>query len=266
MKPSAITTDSVLIAEAKTHFEAAQAAMRKGCEHALLTGLRLIALHSSTVTVGGDRTSISVPRDTLKKGFDGACQQIGIPTRTAYRWMDATYKACLRGTLIFEGDDIAGELPAPGTPRWLEWERNLKTVAQGMSLNRLMLGTSQASTEDHRYDELISAEEEGRSRAADLLQGVADGRYTLVQAVRALGSQEAYDRLRLEGGEKVRKDPVYLTMNGETGELEGLFVKSATTLRNTFQHWEETPAPARKKARELWLEVVSSMPSDLKNG
>ena len=263
--PNPLTEDAV-VKEARVHFDAATAALRKGCEHALLTGIRLIWLHSNTVTMGGDRTSISVSRETLKKGFDGACQQIGIPRQTAYRWMDATYKACLRATLIFDGDDIAAELPQPGTPDWDKWDSNLKKIAQGMSLNRLMLGTSKASTEDHRYDELISADEEGRTRAADLLQGVADGKYTLVQAVRALGSQEAYDRLRLEGGEKVRKDPVYLSMDGVTGKVGGLFVTSLTTLRNTFQHWDETPAPARKMARDLWLEVVTTLPSDLKNG
>jgi hypothetical protein len=262
-------TEEAVIKETRVHFDAATAALRKGCEHALLTGLRLIWLHGNTAGDGhgGNRTSLSsVSRGHLKKGFDGALAEIGIPRPTAYRWMDATYKACLRATLIFDGDDIAAELPGPGTPDWDKWDQNLKKIAQGMSLNRLMLGTSKESTEDHRYDELISADEEGRTRAADLLQGVADGKYTLVQAVRALGSQETYDRLRLEGGEKVRKDPVYLSMDGATGKVSGLFVTSLTTLRNTFQHWDETPAPARKMARDLWLEVVTTLPSDLKNG
>jgi hypothetical protein len=271
MKPSTTTSilppaEETMISEAKVHFQAAQAALRKGCEHALLTGIRLIWLHTQSVSMGGDRRSISVPRDTLKKGFDGACAEIGIPTRTAYRWMDATHKACVRATLICEGDDITAELPEPGTARWESWEKSLKAIAQGMSLNRLMLGNSRPSTEEHRFDELISADEEGRGRAADLLQGVAEGKYTLVQAVRALGSLEAYDRLRAEGGEKVRKDPVYLRMDGETGALGGLFVTSLSTIRNTFSCWEETPAPARRAARALWLEVVAAMPADLKNG
>ena len=260
-------TEEALIKETRVHYDAATAALRKGCEHALLTGIRLIWLHSQTnAGRGGDKRSINVPRGSLIKGFKGALEEIGIAERIAYKWMDATYKACIRATLVFDGDDIASELPQPGTPAWDKWDQALKQIAQGMSLNRLMLGTSKASTEDHRYDELISADEEGRTRAADLLQGVADGKYTLVQAVRALGSQEAYDRLRLEGGEKVRKDPVYLKMDGETGALGGLFVSSMTTLRNTFQHWDETPAPARKKARDLWLDVVTAMPSELKNG
>ena len=55
-------------------------------------------------------------------------------------------------------------------------------------------------------------------------------------------------------------------MDGQTGALGGLFVSSLTTLRNTFQHWDDTPAPARKAARELWLSVVTTLPSDLRNG
>jgi len=266
LHPSADALYDVMVAQTAEHFGNAEAAMRKSCEHALMAGLRLIWLHTHEVTVGGDRKSISVSRETVKKGFDSACQKIGIPRPTAYRWMNATYKACIRATLLFEGDDITGEMPVPGMPRWESWEKELKKVSQGMSLNRLMLGNSKQSTEEHRYDELLSADEEGRGRAADLLQGVAEGRFTLVQAVRALGSQEAYDKLRAEGGEKVRRDPVYLKMDGETGAIGGLFVSSLTTLRNTFQHWEDTPAPARKKARELWLDVVTSLPSDLKNG
>jgi hypothetical protein len=259
-------TEDAVIKETRAHFEAAQAALRKGCEHALLTGLRLIWLHGNTASQGArnDRTSSHVLRS--QKGFEAALTEIGINKMTAYRWMNATRAACVRATLIFQDDDIAGELPEPGTPAWERWDQQLKSIAQGMSLNRLMLGTSQASTEEHRYDELISADEEGRGRAADLLAGVASGKYTLVQAVRALGSQEAYDRLRAEGGEKVRKDPVYLTMNGDTGKVGGLFVNSLVTLKNTFSHWDDTPPAARKKARELWLDVVAEMPADLRNG
>lgn len=267
LHPSADALYDVMIEQTAEHCSHADAALRKSCEHALMAGLRLIWLHTNTnVGQGGDKRSINVSRDSLIKGFKGALAKIGIQERTAYRWMDATYKACVRATLIFDGDDIASEMSAPGTPSWERWEAELKKIAQGMSLNRLMLGNSKPSTEEHRYDELLTADEEGRGRAADLLAGVAEGKYTLVQAVRALGSQEAYDRLRAEGGEKVRKDPVYLKMDGETGQIGGLFVTSLTTLRNTFQHWDDTPPVARKKARELWLEVVTAMPSDLKNG
>jgi hypothetical protein len=265
LHPSADALYDVMVEQTAEHFGHAAAALRKSCEHVLMAGLRLIWLHSETsVGQGGDKRSINVSRDSLIKGFKGALQKIGIPERTAYRWMNATGRALQKANLADDDGDMA--LPEPGTGEWEAWEADLRGIAQGMSLSRLMLGTSKASTEEHRYDELLSADEEGRARATDLLAGVAEGKYTLVAACRALGSQEAYDKLRAEGAEKVRRDPVYLMMNGETGALGGLFVTSLTTLRNTFQHWEETPAPARRAARELWLEVVTSLPSDLKNG
>lgn len=270
-KPSN-TPQDLRITQAGEHYRAAQKAVRKSCEHALLAGLRLISLHSDTVGEGhgGARTiGSSVSRDTHERGFLGAIAEIEMKRPTAYRWMNATMRACVRAGLIpadMDMEYLVGELPNFDSPRWQMWEDALVGIAQGMSLNRLMLGTSSASTEDHRYDELLSASEEGRQRGTDLLEGVAGGKYTLVQAARALGSLEAYDKLRSQGGEKVRKDPVYLTMDGATGYLDGLFVKSLTTLRNTFAHWDETPAPARKKARELWLEVIDAMPADLKHG
>jgi hypothetical protein len=82
--------------------------------------------------------------------------------------------------------------------------------------------------------------------------------------VRALGSLEAYDRLRAEGGEKVRRDPVYLSMDGETGALGGLYVTALKTLQNTFSRWEETPEAARAQARELWLHTVAALPDELR--
>ena len=265
-KPTKTTTDP-LIEGAKLHFTAATEHIRKGCAEALITGLHLFALHHRASTGhGGDRQSFKFSRENLKKGFLEELTEIGIPTPTAYRWMNACGNALLRATVIMDSEDLAENLPEAGSAKWTAWEKALAEVAQGMSLNRLLIGTTKASTEEHRYDELLSADEEGRERATTLLQGVAEGKYTLVQAVRALGSLEAYDELRKGGGEKVRKDPVYLTMDGATGHLDGLFVKSLTTLRNTFAHWEETPAPARKKARELWLTVIDAMPADLKNG
>ena len=261
--------EDTLIAGAKNHFEQAQAALRTGCGHALMCGLHLIPLHERTVECrGGDRRSINVSRDTLKKGFAGAIAEVGIAKRTAYRWMDAAYKSCVRLGYITEGEDLAGVLPEVGSDGWGLWVKGLEELAQGMSINRLMLGNSRPSTEEHRYNELITATEEGRKQAEELLEGVALGKYSLVQAVRALGSREAIATLRAEGAEKLRRDPVYLTMDGETGQIGGLFVSSLSTLHNTFdpERWASVPEPAKRKARELWLAIIASLPADLKHG
>ena len=253
------TTERALIAETKCHYEASQAALRKGCEHALLAGIRLMWLHVKTAqSPNGARVS-----HETRLGFEGALREIGIRRATAYRWMNAAAKAATRATLMFEGDALEEVLPEPGTPKWERWEKTLSDTAQGMGLNRLILGTERESTEVQRLSDLTDAVEEGRQRAIELMQAVEDGKYTLSQAIRALGSQEAYDRLRQEGGEKVRKDPVYLDIDPKTGELTGLVPKSLKTISNAFERWDHLPAPARSKVRDLWLAVVTQTPRDL---
>jgi hypothetical protein len=268
-KPNTVSVPSAdpLLTGAKAHFEAAADALRKGCAEALITGMHLIALHSRTAGNGhgGNRiTGASVPHGTLEKGFRGACDVIGIPERTAYRWMNACKNAAVRATLVFEGDDISAELPDHGdTAKWELWEQNMREIAAGMSLSRLLLGTMKASTEEHRYDELLSADEEGRNRATELLQSVAEGRYTLAQAVKALGSQEAYDKLRQSGSEKIRKDPVYLDFDPIAKRSVGLIPKAFTTLHNGFQQWDSYDADARHEMRRQWVEVIKTAPREL---
>lgn len=247
-----------LLTGAKTHFHAAAEALRKGCAEALITGMHLIALHTrSNAGHGGVRLA----GESI--GFESALTEIGIPRCTAYRWMNACRNAALRATLLMEEEDITQELPDHGTPRWDTWEKSLREVAAGMSLNRLLLGTAKASTEEHRYDELLSADEEGRAAATELLQGVAEGRYTLVQAVKALGSREAYEKLRSEGKEKIRKDPVYLDFDPIAKRPVGLIPKAFTTLHNGFQQWDSYDPDARAEMSRQWREVIKTAPREL---
>lgn len=252
------TISDPLVSGAKQHFDAAAAALRTGCAEALITGLHLIALHNKTASEHG---GLRIAGED--GGFTAALEAIGIPKPTAYRWMNACSNALVRGALLMEGEDLAGEMPVHGTPRWEMWEKGLMDVANGMSLSRLLLGTSKASTEEHRYDELLTADEEGRSRASELLQGVAEGRYTLVQAVKALGSMEAYDKLKAEGGDKVRKDPVYLDYDPISKRPVGLLPKAFTTIHNGFQTWNSYDSDARSGMKALWKEVLKSAPTEL---
>jgi hypothetical protein len=255
--------EDLLVSGAKSHFKAAAAALRTGCAEALITGLHLIALHARTNSGHGGVRSVHDDG-----GFTAALEEIGIPKPTAYRWINAAAAGLKRACLIMDGEDLIGELPELGMPRWESWEKGLREVADGMSLNRLLLGTTKVSTDEHRYDELISADEEGRQRASELLQGVADGRYTLVQAVKALGSLETYDRLKAEGGEKIRKDPVYVAID-EEGKVGGLVMKSLVTLMNaatSYQdRWDEVPNKAKVEIRTAWLEVQAKLPEEIKS-
>lgn len=260
-KPAAAPFDPI-ISGAKQHFEAAAAALRTGCAEALITGLHLMALHSRSNAQGARNDSLTL-KASGAQGFEAACTEIGIAKATAYRWMNAAANGLKRAALVLDDVDLMDDLPDHNSPRWLSWEKGLHEVAQGMSLSRLLLGTSKASTEEHRYDELLSADEEGRQRAAELLQGVADGRYTLVQAVKALGSLEAYDKLKAEGGEKNRRDPVYLDFDPVSKKPVGLIPKAFTTLHNGFQQWDSFDPDARRGMKALWKEVIKSTPKDL---
>jgi hypothetical protein len=258
------TTDP-LIEGAKLHFQAATEHIRKGCAEALITGLHLHALHQRTAGNGhgGNRLGASVPHGTLEKGFREACEEIGIAKTVAYRWMNACGNALLRATIVMDSEDMAASLPEAGTPAWTRWEKALVEAAQGMSLNRLLLGAVKESTEDHRYSELLDADEEGRERATALLQGVSEGKYTLVQAVRALGSLEAYDQLRKEGGEKIRKDPVYLDFDPIQKKAIGLIPKAFTALENGFPRWVEYDDDARAEMKSRFKTVIKAMPIEL---
>lgn len=260
MKPIATTivADVDPLTIIRGHMTEAEKAIRKGCEHIALGGLWLCSLHRSEAdTRGGDRRSISNYRgDSLKKGFKGALEIIGMNEVTAYRWMCAAQKAVYRATLLIEGDDFREELPEPGTSSWKQWEDGIREVAQRSTLKRLMYGAFKPSTEEDRYDALLCAEEDGRTKAAELLIEIENGDCTLVQAVRALGGAES-----TKG--KERHDPVYLTFDGETRTLGGLLPKAFVTLKNGCQQWETYTKAERAALRELWQIIRADLPDEL---
>lgn len=254
-----------VIARTRHEAEACAKALRKGCAHALKAGLGLIWLHKLTAQDPEDnlRRGPDVSRETSGITFEEAIAEVGIPRPTAYRWMNAARNAALAAGLVGDPADLVPDLPEPEMPRWEQWELALEGVAEGMSLNRLLLGTYKARTEEHRYDELLTADEQGRTRARDLLEAVAEGKYTLAQAVKALGSQEAYDRLKAEGGEKVRRDPVYLDYDFVRKEPKGLVPAALKTLRRGFDGWAGYDETARTQTRGMWREVLKAAPAEL---
>ena len=247
-RQAAVTLETRMIQEAAEHVHRAEEAMRSGCEHALLAGMRLIVLHEQTHSTG-TRNDL-VPRGT-RLGFESALEKIGLSKTTAYRWMNAAGAYALQYMGI-----VAEDFPAPDAPEWQELELAIREQAGKMSLRRLVIGCNKVNSEDQRQEALIAMAEDGSDIAEAILDKIANGEMTLVQAMRAAAGAIATR-------DKERRDPQYLTMDGRTGELGGLYVKSLTTLTNAFAKWDDLPAPARAKARTLWLELVSSLPSDL---
>jgi hypothetical protein len=105
-------------------------------------------------------------------------------------------------------------------------------------------------------DSLITASESGDPNADAILDRVAKGELTLVQAIRALGGSITKD--------KERHDPVYLDIDGATGRLTGLFPKCVITLNNTFARWSELDESARAEAKKAWKALAANLPKDLR--
>lgn len=222
--------------------------LRTSVDLALRIGLRLLYLYRTTGPEDG--------------GFRAALERMAcnrIPRPTAYRWINATSMVLARQQQItldngqYNPADLT--VPEPGTPAWKAAEKALASHAQGTSIRRLTLGSAETS-EDSRLDHLISHEEAGDKHAAQILDQVSAGELTLVQAIRALGGKITK--------EKNRHDPVYLDLDGRTGQPVGLFPRSLITITNTFARWEQLDEAARRAARAAWKEVVSKLPKDLR--
>lgn len=220
--------------------------MQKSIASALRAGLILIHLHRTTGQLGapgGFRAAL----DSL------ASPQYRIPPSTAYRWINAAAVVLAKHQGVEESEELT--IPEPGTTAWVELEGVLVEHSKGMSLRRILLGSADTS-EDSRLDQLISREEQGDKNATEILEQVAAGKLTLVQAVRALGGKVTK--------EKNRTDPVYLDIDGRTGQPTGLFPKCLVTIANTFSRWEQLDEAARREVKTTWKEVVSKLPKELR--
>jgi hypothetical protein len=223
--------------------------MRGAIGSALRIGMRLLYLHRQT---GEDETP---------GGFRAALKSLSdrVPPSTAYRWINAASNTIARLQDIsapdgsFDPKDLT--LPAPSSKAWEAMETALTSSTKGMSLRRLLIGSS-ATSEESRMDQLISASESGDPHADKILDQVAKGELTLVQAIRALGGSVTKG--------KDRHDPVYLDIDGATGRLTGLFPKCVITLANTFARWGDLDESARNEARKVWKSLALNIPKELR--
>lgn len=244
---SAITPqDSTIIAEINTLTGELAVAMKASVGLALRIGLRLIVLH----------------REVGPANFTDALDSITprVPRATAYRWVNAASLVIAKHQDICDHDGTYEpeelDIPASGSAEWKALEAALTTYAQGTSLRRLLLGSA-ATSDESRQDTLISAAEAGDPHAEAMLDKVAAGQLTLVQAIRAQAGAAATK-------DKQRTDPIYLDLDGATGQPRGLFPRCLITLSNTFDHWEEFDESARNQARSAWKALVAKLPKELR--
>jgi hypothetical protein len=180
-----------------------------------------------------------------------ALQLVDLKRATAYRWMNAYASLAQRIGLdplaLPSADDVSG---------WDQLDAALVAASTGLTLRRLLLGWAKDGSEEHRMEELTDRAESGDMEAEAALERVAAGEMTLVQAMRGAAGAAA-----TKG--KERRDPVYLDLDGRTGEVKGLMPKALITLQNAFARWEYLDQSARNKVRAAWLELVAHLPEDL---
>lgn len=224
--------------------------MQRSVALALQVGMRLLSLHQAT------------GESDAPGGFRAALERVAdrVPRSTAYRWINAATKSIATHQNLCDDrgnfDPAEITLPDPGTPAWKSLESAILIQAQGVSLRRLSFGSA-AISEDSRLDALITASESGDPLADEILEKIAAGQLTLVQAIRAHAGA-------LSTKEKVRKDPIYLDLDGGNGQLTGLFPRCLITLSNTFDHWSDIDESARSAAKAAWKALVSKLPKDLR--
>lgn len=217
--------------------------LRRTCAAALRIGLRLLALYQN----GTD--SFGQVLDKLSA--------LQIPRTTAQRWMNASAAVLMKAQETEDADELVIPPWDAKSRDWKAAETLMETTAATTSIRRLLLGAANSNSDERRLEELIEREETGDAHAAKALQDVAEGKMTLVQAMRAAAGAAA-----TKG--KERNDPVYLSLDGRTGQIRGLFPKSVLTIRNAFARWEQLDEPARKQARSIWMELVANLPRELR--
>lgn len=239
-----------IIREIDELYEEVASHMRTSIAIALRIGLRLIYLHRQTgeqETPGGFRAALQGLSDRVAPS-------------TAYRWISAAANTIAKAQNIVAEDGSYDQselkLPDPNTPAWKALEKTLTAATAGMSMRRLLIGSS-ATGDESRMDHLITQAEAGDPHAAAMLDKVAAGHLTLVQAIRAAAGAAATKN-------KERQDPVYLDIDGTTGQPRGLFPKCMVTLANTFARWETLDEAARASAKKSWKELVSHLPKELR--
>lgn len=217
--------------------------LRKTVHIALRIGLRILSMERED----GTNTRAAIAK----------VAGMGIPESTCYRWTSAALAAL--GAAQGETDAAAIRVPAwdPQSKDWQAAESLMESTSQATTIRRLLLGPVSQNSDETRLEELVDRTEKGDPHAGRMLAKVESGELTLVQAIRAASGAAA-----TKG--KTRNDPVYLDIDGQTGQPTGLFPRCVITLSRTFAIWEDLDETARQAARSSWKALVANLPRELR--
>lgn len=185
-----------------------------------------------------------------------AIDRIDLNRSTAYRWMDAHTTACKILQLQAVPNALDNDFPAHLDA--------LDEIAQGMSLSRLALGAPAPSSDVARLDILQTGAETAETEQEEELykqavENVESGKWTLIQAMRAVGGKAAMD-VAIER----RKDPVYIAIDEESKKPVGILPKALTSLKTGLQNWNVFDGESKRVFSQLLKDVLSELPPELK--
>lgn len=176
-----------------------------------------------------------------------------ITRATLYRWVNAYLTAC---------KCLGLSQPPLMSSGWDKHLADLEQLAQGMSINRLLLGAPAAGSDIARLDTLHTAVETSSPEDGDIyqqaLENVESGKWTLIQALRAVGAQAAQ-----ELATERRSSPTYIGFDPETHRPIGIVPRAMTSLRAGFAAWHKLDGESKRAFASLWNELQGAAPSDL---
>jgi len=233
--PALTDSEKIAVRDTIAAIKMVDGGLKRAVYGALVAGMGLAWLHERAVSRGVRNSG---------DGFKAVLEETGVNRSTAYRWMNA-----------FAGTGLS--IHQPDSEQWHATIASLKEISESTSLRRLTLGAAAENSDERRMDSLISREEQGDAAAAEALDKVSSGEWSLVQAVRAASGAAATK-------EKNRRDPIYLDLGAGDGGLIGLAPKAVVTLANAFARWDDVPPAAREKFRAAWTELVANLPPDFR--
>jgi len=217
--------------------------LKSACLHALYAGCSLIYLRDLDLT-------------TFRKAIDSVL----LNERTARRWVNATYNA-LAYLEIRDFENVEF-----GSARWNEILAQLEKVAEEFTLSRLQLGAPAAKGDLMRMEIITRQAETSESEQniySQALEKVEQGDWTLVQAVRAIGAQEAAEKISEAKKAAAKQAELLIDVDSSTGEVVGAIPTALKRLQLIFEKWEVLDATSRELARQQWKNLLLSKPADL---
>lgn len=214
----------------------------------------LISACANALKAGACIYSMAVRAKTSVSGIISILD-VDVSRRTLYRWANA-YDTSLK---ILGMDHV----PDFGTAEWDDHLTALEGVAANMSISRLQLGAPAEGSDIARLDTLQTAtetaeDEQEESIYTTALENVESGKWTLIQAMRAVGGQKAKDVAAAR-----RKDPLYIGIDDETKKPVGILPKAVSSLKTGFENWAAFDGESKRVFASLWKSVLDAAPADL---